>query len=141
MAVKEIKGQDDYANSDGDDSSAEEGPTKFLDSSNKFGVKALKASTMAGGPDKEMDAEKVLKAARRVTGHAADNSQSSDSEDDEKPKFAKVDLKKDQKKANKKVNFTTVEFGEDDLAGFNADKSKLIKEKDMEAGEDSKDAE
>lgn len=40
--MKQIKGEDDYAGSSGDDSSDDDkAPTKFLDSSNKFGVKAL----------------------------------------------------------------------------------------------------
>jgi len=42
LAVKQIKGEDDYAESAGDaDSSDEALKKKFIDSSNKFGVKAL----------------------------------------------------------------------------------------------------
>lgn len=131
--MKQIKGEDDYAGSDGEGSSSDEGkaPTKFIDSANQFGVKALK-SKPSGDTGKVLDAEKVLKAARRVTG-AVDIEDSDDESENLPPVHKAVMSKKDEKPSKKKVGFTTVEFGEDDLKNFNADKSKLIKEKDMEA--------
>lgn len=59
MAIKQINGEDDYA------SSSEE-KENFIDSKSKFGVKKMKEA--AFGEIKLLDAEKVLKAARRVTG-------------------------------------------------------------------------
>lgn len=59
-----------------------------------------------------------------------------ESEDSDEEAFAS---KPSQQKGKKKVEFTTVEFGDDDLQNFNAEKSKLIKEKDMmETGEKDK---
>ena len=86
---------------------------------------------------KEIDADKVLKAARRVTG-VADSDSESDSSDREmikksepKPSTQKskqsvstIKHKSDQTKAGP----TTVEIGEEDLEHFNAEKDKLIKD-------------
>ena len=83
FAVKQIQGEDDYAGSDNDDdaesSNDEDNNNKnFLDASKKFGVKALKTSAKkredARQTGKQIDTEKVLKAARRVTGAAAASS-------------------------------------------------------------------
>lgn len=81
LAVKQIKGEDDYAESQGESDSSgdeEKQSKKFVDSANMFGVKALKVRPNAGGADKELDAEKVLKAARRVTGGNPTNDTESD---------------------------------------------------------------
>ena len=113
MAVKEIKGQDDYAGSDGEGESSDEGNKKknIIDSSNKFGVKAMKPSkhTDARETGKELDADKVLKAARIVTG----NVESDSSEEDEPMPVIKKEESK--KKNTDKAAPTTVEFGDDDL--------------------------
>ena len=81
MAVKQIKGEDDYAESAGEADSSDEAPQKkFIDSTNKFGVKALKTKMSdARDTGKVLDAEKVMKAARLVTGRPAE--ESDDSED------------------------------------------------------------
>ena len=142
LAVKQIKGEDDYAESD-EDSDEEQKPKKFIDASSKFGVKALKTKKAGDARDtgKELDADHVLRAARRVTGNV-DSDQDSDVESDNlcRPtiKFApkKVENVTDNKKKSKGgVVHTNVEFGEDDLQNFNAEKNKLIKE---EMTEDSK---
>lgn len=65
MAIKQINGEDDYKSSD-------EEPN-FIDAKSKFGVKKLAVSKKA--VTKQLDEDKVLKAARRVTG-AADQSES-----------------------------------------------------------------
>ena len=72
-----------------------------------------------------MDADRVLKAARRVTGAAASEEESSE---EDQPIAA---IKKQHQKKNSKAGAggpTTVEFGDDDLQHFNADKDKLIKD-------------
>ena len=127
LAVKQIKGEDDYAGSDDEGESSDEvnnSKKNIIDSSNKFGVKTLKPSNRVDAREtgKEIDADKVLKAARRVTGNEA--SESSE-EDEPMPVIKKQDAKK--AKADKTAP-TTVEFGDDDLQHFNADKDKLIKE-------------
>ena len=43
--------------------------------------------------------------------------------------------------SQKKVSFTTVEFGDNDLKNFNVEKNKLIKEKNLTVREDVKDTE
>lgn len=65
MAIKQINGEDDYK-------SSEEEPN-FIDTKAKFGVKKLAVAKKPDG--KQIDEEKVLKAARRVTG-AAEQSES-----------------------------------------------------------------
>lgn len=78
-----------------------------------------------------------------MTG-AIENEDSDDCEESEDlPPIHKATVsKKEEKPSKKRVGFTTVEFGEDDLKNFNADKNKLIKEKNMEVQqEDGKDAE
>ena len=84
LAAKQIRGEDDYNDSDSSESNDEEDDGKnFIDaSSNKFGVKSMKAPKRddARQTGKEIDADKVLKAARRVTGAAESESESSDSE-------------------------------------------------------------
>jgi hypothetical protein len=66
LAVKQIKGKDDYAESEDDAVSSDEVPQKkFIDSSNKFGVKALSTKISdARDTGKVLDAERVMKAAR-----------------------------------------------------------------------------
>ena len=138
MAVKQIKGEDDYAESNDSGDSEDQKPRKFIDASSKFGVKALKTKkTVETG--KELDADHVLRAARNITGNA-DSDKDSDEESDDmcRPtiKFApKKEVVKESKKKSKVVVHTAVEFGEDDLQNFNAEKNKLIKE---EMTEDSK---
>ena len=132
LAVKEMNNEDDYSGSEDDgDSEGENKPTenkKFVDSSNKFGVKSLKPkSKMMSAPalvGKEMDAEKVLKAARRVTSGTGKDS-SDESEESEEPIFAQPAKAEKKSKAAAK----TVSFGDDDLDNFNAEKNKLIKDK------------
>lgn len=142
LAVKEIRGHDDFAESEGDgDSSMDEDADKkagIVDSSKLFGVKALKTAKPtvdARDTGKELDAEKVLKAARKVTGGKDDSEDSDDSSDGagrhavtEKPKQqpATKATKSSTKEASSGA--TMVQFGEADLKDFNADKNKLIKE-------------
>ena len=149
--MKQIKGEDDYADSSdensssGDEAAAAETKKSFIDSQNKFGVKALKTKKSKADPEKELDAEQVLKAARRVTGAAQSDQSDNDSDiEQQKPKPTANTAQEKKKTEKKKVGFTTVEFGDDDLKDFNAEKGKLIKERDMDDGgaaEDSKDAE
>ena len=119
--------------SDDDDASSDN--DKFIDSSKKFGVKSMKTAKRddARQTGKEIDSEKVLKAARRVTGAAdSDSESSSDTNAVKQPIVAssKPNKKKSEAKA---AGFTTVEFGEEDLQHLNADKDKLIKD-EMIAG-------
>ena len=119
--------------SDDDDASSDN--DKFIDSSKKFGVKSMKTAKRddARQTGKEIDSEKVLKAARRVTGAAdSDSESSSDTNSVKQPIVAssKPNKKKSEAKA---TGFTTVEFGEEDLQHLNADKDKLIKD-EMIAG-------
>jgi hypothetical protein len=140
LAVKQIKGEDDFAQSEGDADSSDEAPAqkKFIDSSNKFGVKALKSKTPdARDTGKVIDSEKVMRAARQVTGRTAEESDESDDQPTYKPV---VQQEQPEKKSQKKVGFTTVEFGDGDLKNFNVEKGKLIKEKNMAEREDGKDA-
>lgn len=58
MAIKQINGEDDYESSQDEEN--------FVDSKAKFGVKKLKVAQQADL--KVLDEEKVLKAARLVTG-------------------------------------------------------------------------
>ena len=83
LAVKQINGEDDYEESDGE---ADSDHNDLFDTSKKFGVKTLKPSKRddARQTGKEIDAEKVLKAARRVTG-AADSDEESSDEDTKQP--------------------------------------------------------
>ena len=67
----------------------------------------------------------MLKAARRVTGAANSDSDSSSDINATKKPITKPHKKKPDAKA---AGPTTVEFGEDDLQHFNADKDKLIKD-------------
>ena len=87
MAVKEIRGEDDYSDSeemnDSDDEADNKKQSKFVDSANLFGVKAHKSQKIADAREtgKTIDSDKVLKAARKVIG-GKDNSESDQSEDD-----------------------------------------------------------
>lgn len=77
MAVKQIKGEDDYADSDGDadsDNDQKKGQS-FIDASSKFGVKTLKSKTSKDAriTGKELNSDQVLKAARMVTGNISDS--------------------------------------------------------------------
>ena len=76
---------------------------------------------------KELDVDKVMKAARRVTAGKEDSSDS----DDDMIKFEEKKQKPEKTKASKNTKAVTVHFGEDDLKHFNAEKTKLIKEKNM----------
>ena len=87
LAVKQIKGEDDYSADSEDASSNDENTekkSKFVDASAKFGVKAMKTSSKVDAREtgKQLDADKVLKAARRVTSNNAKD-ESSDMSDDE----------------------------------------------------------
>ena len=104
-------------------------------------MKALK-SKVRGVADaretgKELDADKVLRAARMVTGNA-----NSDSDEDYESKAAPepVSQAKSVTKAKKSKKAGEIsggiEFGEDDLQHFNADKNVLIKERNMQVDED-----
>jgi len=141
LAVKEIRGHDDFAESEGDGDSSDDDTNKkagIVDSSKLFGVKSLKPTIDARDTGKELDAEKVLKAARKVTG-GKDDSDSDDSSDGA-GRHAVVEKAKEQQKpaaATKASKSSTkgasggatmVQFGEADLKDFNADKNKLIKE-------------
>ena len=120
MAIKQINGQDDYQSSDEEDN--------FVDAKSKFGVKKLKVGERADG--KQLDEEKVLKAARLVTGGA--ESDSSDYEFEKqlpKKESPKPILKKQAAKESKKPQ--TVVFNADtDLTGFKSKAKQLIKDTD-----------
>ncbi len=102
LAVKQIKGEDDYAESDDENSSADGDKGKtFIDSANKFGVKGLRTKTTASNPiGKELDAEQVLKAARRVTGNANSSDDDSDASNDNELDQHKTQVKQARAKAS-----------------------------------------
>ena len=135
LAVKQINGEDDYADSDNDQLSGDEqqqaakGGNKFIDSANKFGVRSMKHRDIqdARQTGKELDVDKVMRAARKVT---AGKEASSDSDND-MIEFEEKKQKPEKSKANKSSKAVTVQFGDDDLKHFNAEKTKLIKEKNM----------
>lgn len=64
---------------------------------------------------KEIDSEKVLKAARRVTGAADSDSESSSDTNAVKQPIVPSSKPNKKKPEAKAAGFTTVEFGEEDL--------------------------
>ena len=75
----------------------------------------------------------MLRAARKVTGAADSDSESSSDTDAVKQPIVTSSKPNKKKPDTKAAGFTTVEFGEDDLQHLNADKDKLIKD-EMIAG-------
>ena len=107
LAVKQINGEDDYAESENDQLSGDEKQqAKFIDSANKFGVKSMKRRDIqdARQTGKELDVDKVMKAARRVT---AGKEASSDSDND-MIEFEEKKQKPEKTKASKSTKAVTV---------------------------------
>ena len=94
-------------------------------------TKSKQSSSMAQ-EKKEIDADKVMKAARLVSGHKEEDSdEESDGDSDDSQMYeAPKKVQKEEIKSKKQQTGvpTMVEFGDSDLQGFNAEKKKLIKE-------------
>lgn len=112
-------------------------------SKEKFGAKKpLKVKAAVMDPEKkEIDADKVRKAARLLSGNAADEDSDSSEEDPpaKQAMAAKPEetakpsaLKRDTRKAKTGAKATAVSFNEQDLSQYDDEKQKLIKDKTLE---------
>ena len=130
LAIKQIKGEDDYQSSD-----SEQNEKPLINSSGKFGVKALQQKSPKQEQFQQLDQDKVIKAARRLAGNQGKEDSDSSSDDDAVPVKKEAieqtpkddqNLKSSLKKGTKqqKKGAVAVAFDvESDLKAFNTEKA------------------